>query len=211
MSNLIPPAPSDLPSPKRLRVYTAAAVLTAVVLLVVVVLPAERGIDPTGLGRLAGFTEMGEIKVELAKEMAEDEAALALARLADSADVAESTAMVRDSAAAPGTLPAGAFSGRADIEKIAIPASGTAELLLDMKKDARVRYSWSTGGAVLDYAIQGDPVTSTSAHFYSRGFGIHSKVGVIVAAFDGHHGWYWRNTTDSVVTVTLQTSGDYKR
>ena len=32
------------------------------------VLPAEYGIDPTGVGRALGLTQMGEIKVQLAEE-----------------------------------------------------------------------------------------------------------------------------------------------
>lgn len=38
------------------------------------VLPAEYGVDPTGVGRLTGLSEMGEIKVQLAKEAAADRA-----------------------------------------------------------------------------------------------------------------------------------------
>ena len=37
-------------------------------LLVTMVLPAEYGIDPTGVGRVLGLTEMGEIKQQLARK-----------------------------------------------------------------------------------------------------------------------------------------------
>jgi hypothetical protein len=33
---------------------------------------------------------------------------------------------------------------------------------------------------------------------------------VLVAAFDGRHGWFWRNRGRQPVTVTLRTSGDYR-
>jgi hypothetical protein len=33
--------------------------------------------------------------------------------------------------------------------------------------------------------------------------------GVIVAAFNGQHGWFWRNRTSQTITVTLQTVGEY--
>jgi hypothetical protein len=32
---------------------------------------------------------------------------------------------------------------------------------------------------------------------------------VLQAAFDGNHGWFWRNRGDGNVTVTLNTRGDY--
>lgn len=36
-----------------------------------------------------------------------------------------------------------------------------------------------------------------------------SDEGELEAAFEGQHGWFWRNRTPSDVTVTLKTSGDY--
>ena len=33
--------------------------------------------------------------------------------------------------------------------------------------------------------------------------------GVLEAAFDGNHGWFWRNRTDADVIVTLKTNGAY--
>lgn len=47
-------------------------------------LPAEYGIDPTGLGRVMGLTQMGEIKQQLYAEAEADDAALAAATLAES-------------------------------------------------------------------------------------------------------------------------------
>jgi hypothetical protein len=51
------------------------ALLVAAVLAVAVVLPAERGVDPTGIGAALGLTEMGRIKQELARGAAAEEAA----------------------------------------------------------------------------------------------------------------------------------------
>lgn len=31
----------------------------------------------------------------------------------------------------------------------------------------------------------------------------------IEAAFDGHHGWFWRNRSGEPLTITLQTDGPY--
>jgi len=62
------PSRSELPSSARIIRSTVTAVLSAIVLLVTVVLPAEYAVDPTGMGRVLGLTEMGEIKQQLAKE-----------------------------------------------------------------------------------------------------------------------------------------------
>ena len=54
-------SPIELPSSKQLVRSTILALLTAVVLLVSVILPAEYAIDPTGIGRLLGLTQMGKL------------------------------------------------------------------------------------------------------------------------------------------------------
>ena len=36
-----------------------------------------------------------------------------------------------------------------------------------------------------------------------------TKTGELVAAFDGSHGWFWRNRTTIPVTITLKTKGEY--
>jgi len=56
-------------------------------------LPAEYGIDPTGLGRVMGLTQMGEIKQQLDAEAEADDAALAAAALAPSPPAASETAL----------------------------------------------------------------------------------------------------------------------
>jgi hypothetical protein len=86
--------PNDLPSPASLRKATIVAVVTALFLVVAVVLPAERGIDPTGIGQLVGLKEMGEFKVEAEKEFAETAVRLAKLR-ADSIAAASGAGAVR--------------------------------------------------------------------------------------------------------------------
>ena len=67
MYNSEMPTRAELPSTRQLIRSTLIAAVSAVVLLYSVVLPSEYGIDPTGLGRVLGLTEMGEIKTRLAK------------------------------------------------------------------------------------------------------------------------------------------------
>lgn len=60
------------PSPAMLRRATIAAVVVAALVIVVAVLPAEYGVDPTGLGKRLGLTQMGQLKQQLALEALED-------------------------------------------------------------------------------------------------------------------------------------------
>lgn len=90
------PAPGDLPSSRALVRSTLIALALAAAVLLTVILPAEYGIDPTGVGRVVGLTQMGEIKVRLAREAAEDAAADAAAMEAAEA-AADSAATATDS------------------------------------------------------------------------------------------------------------------
>lgn len=49
-----------------------ASVVVAALLTLVAVLPAELAIDPTGIGSRLGLTQMGRIKLELAKKAAQE-------------------------------------------------------------------------------------------------------------------------------------------
>ncbi|WP_376710699.1 hypothetical protein [Pseudochrobactrum lubricantis] len=74
MYNTDLPNRADLPTSAQLKRSTILAGLSAIAILVTVVLPSEYAVDPLGVGRLLGLTEMGEIKTQLAKEAADDAA-----------------------------------------------------------------------------------------------------------------------------------------
>jgi len=67
MYNSDTPLRAELPSSRQLLRSTILAAIAALVLLVAVVLPAEYGIDHTGIGRVLRMTEMGEIKLKMAQ------------------------------------------------------------------------------------------------------------------------------------------------
>lgn len=64
-------------SAASLVMSTLAAAIVAAAILVLVWLPAEYGIDPTGAGRMLGLTQMGEIKEQLHAEADADAVASA--------------------------------------------------------------------------------------------------------------------------------------
>lgn len=186
----------ELPSTRKLLKSTIIATVVALVLLVTVVMPAEYGIDPTGVGGVIGLTRMGEIKASLAKEAAADQAADALA-VAETSDAAASPPM---------TLPDEPQSHETTITLA--PDEGT-EVKVAMPKGAKVQYTWSTDGGQANYDVHADSkALGIDYHNYSKG-SEQTKEGEIVAAFDGSHGWFWRNRTSSPMNITLQTNGQY--
>jgi hypothetical protein len=90
------------------------------------------------------------------------------------------------------------------------PGQG-AEVKLTMNKDSRVRYEWASAGGPVNFDTHGDPYNAPREfyHGYGKGRATPEDKGVLEAAFDGNHGWFWRNRTNKPVTVTLRTEGDY--
>src|SRR5690606_32279294 len=83
------------------------------------------------------------------------------------------------------------------------PGQG-AEIKVTMRKDASLRYDWTTEGGPVNYDTHGDPANAPKNfyHGYGKGRNTASDSGTLQAAFDGTHGWFWRNRTNSEVTVT---------
>lgn len=201
MTNIQNPDPRDQPSATRLLRSTAIALATAIVLLVVAVLPAEYGVDPTGLGRVLGLTEMGKIKMSLAREAAADEAADAEAQAA-----AEAEAVAVPTAAATPT----AASGWTDETIVPLAPGEGKEVKLVMAKGAVAEFAWAATGGGVNYDMHGDSVNApNSYHSYAKANGVEGDSGSVTAAFDGSHGWFWRNRTARPVATTLRTRGAY--
>ncbi len=192
------PNRAELPSSMQLLRSTIIAILVATVLLVTVVLPSEYGIDPTRIGRVLGLTEMGEIKTALAAEAEKDRAAQASQRLVEPA----ATAPVR-----PAKDPVG--SPKKDEMTVTLKPGEGAEVKLQMAKGAKASYEWASTGGPVNHDTHGDNSTGAK-HSFSKGREVERDAGELVAPFDGHHGWYWRNRTDGDVTVTLKVSGEYQ-
>src|SRR5215204_2211155 len=58
MNEPVSPYEASPPAASRLIATVAAALAAAAIILVLFVLPAEYGIDPTGVGRITGLTQI---------------------------------------------------------------------------------------------------------------------------------------------------------
>lgn len=199
MYNANKPDASELPSTGKLLKSTGIAVVIASALLVTVVLPAEYGVDPTRIGSLLGLTEMGRIKMQLAAEAEAEEAGLAVAATSPAATPPAATATDTAAPAIPGQ--------RSDETVLTLEPDQAAEIKLVMAEGARVRFTWTSSGGAINYDTHADR-PGTPYHGYGKG--TEQRVeGELVAAFDGSHGWFWRNRTGAPVTITLRTEGAY--
>jgi hypothetical protein len=207
MYNSDTPLRTELPSSKQLLRSTILAIISALVILVVAVLPAEYGIDPTGIGRMLRLTEMGNIKQQLAKDASADATAVPAALVQStgiSSGMAAAKAEQPTVALAVGTVPE--VEWRDEMPFMLKPGEGM-EIKLKMTKGVKAHYSWVVQGGEVNFDTHGD--APGEAISYEKGRGVSSKVGVLEAAFTGNHGWYWRNRGQSQVQVILRTRGDY--
>ena len=171
------------PSARKLLLSTVAAMGSAAVLLITVILPAEYGIDPSGVGRLLGLTRIGQIK--------------ALSGGTDPATVMHAHPHKFRSARIEIRL-----LGREELEYKAVLAKG--EPLL---------YAWSVQGGPVHFEFHGEPTVGPQDFYQSYQMADHSsgEQGSFVAPFTGQHGWYWRNESSEPATIVLETSGYYSK
>lgn len=204
MYNASKPTLDDLPSSRQLLRSTLIALAAAIAILLTVVLPSEYAIDPTGIGRMLGLTEMGEIKAQLAKETAADAATDAAAARAAAQPAAPSGAGTTFATAQP-AAPA-AETWRDEMQVVLTPGQG-AEIKLVMKAGEKAEFSWVAQGGVVNFDTHGDGGGRSIS--YEKGRGMPSDDGVLEAAFDGNHGWFWRNRGTSDVIVIVRARGQY--
>lgn len=210
MKNINIPEHQDVPSTRQLVKSTFMAVVAAGVLLVAVVMPAEYGIDPTGFGETIGLKKMGEIKVSLAQEAAADRILNAAAKAQDVQVIAKPLdAPVVAEIVAPKPVPATSpVTLNHKMQVTLAPNEGT-EIKVALSKGKKVQYEWWTDRGKANFDVHGDSENlAINYHNYSKG-SEQRKEGEIEAAFDGSHGWFWRNRTSSTITVTLVTNGEY--
>jgi hypothetical protein len=198
---------NELPvaSGRKLLASTAIAALVAGAILTVVVLPAEYGIDPTGIGARLGIRGMSVAADDAVGE--EDLSAIAEASSATTTPpvtvgVSELNAVWRQ--AAP---------YRSDQLSVTLAPNDGAEIKAAMRAGERLVFTWTAEGGVVNFDMHGDAVDAKNGEFtsYWKGRAAHEGHGAFIAPFDGVHGWYWRNRGTQPVTVTVKTSGFYEK
>lgn len=207
MYNTDLPTRAELPSARQLTRSTLIAAAAASVLLVGIVMPAEYGRDPIGTGSLLGLKKMGEIKVSLAQEARSEQPAAAPAPT--SATAASASPPVAAEKSAPAAQRAVALATH--VTSVTLKPGQAAEVKLDMRKGAEVHFEWTAQGGPVNFDNHGDRVNPPAGfyHGYGKGRQVERDAGVIKAAFDGKHGFFWRNRGKATVTIELKTRGDY--
>jgi len=194
------PQVGELPTTKQLIRSTVIALVSAVVLLITIVLPAEYAIDPTGVGGVLGLTRMGEIKVQLAEE-------------AEVADAEEKALVEPTTPVVIAEQDTTATTTEEDIQKTKtittiMPSDASVEIKVEMLQDTTVDFSWTAEGGALNYDTHGDGYDGME-YKYDKGKNKTEQSGELTADGDGLHGWFWRNRSGNTVELSVTVTGDF--
>lgn len=206
MYNTDIPTRAELPTSAQLLKSTIIAIISAIVILVTIVLPAEYAIDPTGIGRVLKLTDMGEIKVQLAEEAEADR----LKDLQNQLPAAKPQSSLMDRVLAFVVSPAMAQTAPVRTDETVItlkPAEGT-EYKMELPSGGKVEFSWTSEGPI-NYDMHGTAKAGGKETSYKAARGVSSDKGTLTAGFDGTHGWFFRNRGKELVTIKLTTTGAY--
>lgn len=203
------PFQANPPTGKRLLLSVGLAVLLAALILIVAVLPAEYGIDPTGVGRVLGLTQMSG-KVSKSRVAIDDV-------LAGAQPVATATPPATGE---PLPLPNPAVHqaqpepAKSEVLTIELPADAETEIKAVLPKGKMILYSWKVDHDSIYVDFHGhDPDWEDKSAFvrYEEKDGSAGANGSLVAPFTGEHGWYFLNTNGFPVVLTLGIQGYYDK
>jgi hypothetical protein len=212
--------PGTGPSSANLFKSAFFTLLGAVIITVLFIMPAEYGVDPSGLGAKLGLTDLDA---------------------AGPADQAASDESPGEDEPLP-KLPSGAFPTppaaedfdyyepeilgdpfsrshaspfRTDTLEIPLDEFEQVEIKANMKQGDALVYSWKlTEGSTVYTDFHADP---HQTDLYPDRYWIRyaesedpSASGSLVAPFDGNHGWYWMNIEENPVKIVLEVRGFYE-
>lgn len=193
-----------LPTMPQLVKATVIALSAAAAILITAVLPAEYGIDPTGLGKTMGLTALSAANAQTANTPTSVAKDVSVVPAAVTASVGEqSTTATVSKTAAP---------YRSDELSLTLQPSEGAEIKAILRKGEQFVFSWATDGGKVNFDMHGEPPNAGDKFTsYWKGQQQANAQGTFVAPFDGTHGWYWRNRGDKAVTIKVKVSGFHEK
>jgi hypothetical protein len=198
------PSPdTQAPSGKRIARSVVLAIVVAAVLLVVAVLPAEYGIDPTGIGGALGLTELNAAPTrtfEVKDVLAGNEGV----REVEVPDFNEPVPLPN-----PGVHQSEDRPIETRTLTITLPPEGETEIKTVLRESKVVLYHWETDRGAIYCDLHGHDPEAGSEFFvrYREDQEGANVTGSLVAPFAGEHGWYWLNYNDFPVVITLTVTG----
>ncbi|MHB1107477.1 MAG: hypothetical protein ACYCZ2_14065 [Lutibacter sp.] len=193
---------------------TIIALIVGALLLVVAVLPAEYGIDPTGAGKLFGFSRLyisdDPKTLSTTFEGVVSNSDFPLIKL----EKAGSNSNIERPVEADNPPPAKQFEQKNDSVQVIVPAGKGVEFKINMLKYGQMKYEWATANReVLYFDFHGEVKQEAEIKdVYFESYTMansNNMVGTFLAPYEGKHGWFFRNNSNTDVVVNLRLKGSY--
>jgi len=178
----------------------------AAIILVLFVLPAEYGLDPTGIGAKLGLTQMqsGPTRtLEVVDVIGGNESVTQI----EIPDYGEPVPLPN-----PDVHQIEPSAPQSTTMQVTIPAESETEIKTVLRQGKVIVYDWRTDQGTIYSDMHGhDPLAGSQffVRYLEDQEGSSGHSGSLVAPFAGEHGWYWLNYNEFPVTVTLTITGFY--
>jgi hypothetical protein len=168
-------------SSRQIAIASLCALVVATIVLVTAVLPAEFGKDPLGTGKALGLLALYDADANPAKLPGPPE---------------------------PERASAASRPREYHVDSRALPLGPgqSFEFKYRLDKGSGMVYAWSAN-ARLKYEFHGEPSDrALQVQSYEKSEGDYAS-GTLTASFAGIHGWYWENTSNAPVTISITSAG----
>ncbi|MDO9274361.1 MAG: hypothetical protein Q7T92_02295 [Lutibacter sp.] len=199
---------------KKIIKAIALSLVIGAIILVGAVLPAEYGIDPTGAGKLLGFSKLyipeNPETPSTTFEGTVSNTSFPLIKL----EKAGSDSNVERPMEADNPPPAKQFEQKEDSVQIIVPAGKGIEFKINMLKYGTMKYEWTTANReILYFDFHGEVKQETEVKdVYFESYTMansNNMVGTFLAPYEGKHGWFFRNNSNTDAIVNLRLKGQY--
>lgn len=199
---------------KKIIKATIISMIIGFALLITAVLPAEYGIDPTGLGKAFGFTRLYIPEDSTTGTNGSGTMVTTNFPLIKMGKAGSGPDVPRPSEA-DNPAPEIQLTNREDSVEVIVPAGKGIEYKINMLKHGKMKYEWTTNNnAMLYFDFHGEVKQAKAAKaVYFESYTIansNNMVGSFLSPFEGKHGWFFRNNGSKDVTVTLRLKGQYE-
>ena len=211
---------STPPSAQTLFKVLGGATLLAAALLLVVVLPAEYGIDPLGTGKALGLTGLSAAaeSAPASTVVAPQPSAASDASIVPILKPGEEQSRWGASAVVKGAYLAQPRRFGLDSREISLAPGEGMEIKYHLPKGAGLTYSWMTTGGPVLFDFHGEPEDTPAGKSHDDYFesyqrddqrGADQAHGTFIAPSTGIHGWYWQNKGTQPIQLKLVSAGFY--
>ncbi len=172
-------------SQKGLLKAVLIASTVSILALVTMILPAEYNIDPLGIGKQLGLTEL--------------------------ADIGEPSTVARANKQKVNTQDDDQIGFQSNEIRLEIESGRGLEYKFYLEQYQSLTYQWTVDEGEIYFDFHGEPADDDSGYFESYAIAAASQSeGTITVPFAGTHGWYFKNNGEQKIVITLKTQGVYQ-